>query len=268
MPRLSANLSFLFDEVPFLGRFERAARAGFDAVEYMFPYPYPADELARLLAQHGLAQDLFNLPAGDFDAGERGIAVDPTRRDEFRDGVERALGYADRLGCRKLNCLIGRRLDAVDPQAQLDCLVGNLDWAAERLDAEGIALQVELLNPFETPGFFLDSLAVVERLLVDVPRLRFQADLYHLQRTHGNLAPTLRRLAERIGHVQIADAPDRHEPGTGEISFPFLFAVLDGIGYDGYVGLEYKPSTPTTEESLAWAAPYGIGGQLGGLCVD
>ena len=258
MPRFSANLGFLFADAPFLDRFGRASRAGFEVVEYMFPYDYAAAEVARELERHGLRQDLFNLPAGDFAAGERGVAVDPRRRAEFREGVERALEYAARLDCQKLNCLVGRSIDDIAWDDQYACLVENLAWACERLESTGIVLHVELLNSVETPGFFLDSLSAVRRLLGDVPALRFQADVYHLQRTGGAIGPVLRQFADRIGHVQIADAPGRHEPGTGEIDFPLVFSVLDQISYGGYVGLEYEPSTPSTEGSLGWAAGYGL----------
>src|SRR3990170_6811955 len=180
MLRFSANLGLLFTDSPFPERFGRAAAAGFRAVEYMFPYDHDVAELSAALRTNGLRQDLFNLPAGDFAAGERGLAVDPRRRDEFAAGVERALATADRLGCRKLNCLVGRRLDGLGWETQYACLVENLRGAAERVASAGITLLVELLNPVETPGFFLDSIAVVGRLLDDVamPNLKFQFDAY------------------------------------------------------------------------------------------
>lgn len=258
MARFSANLVFLFADAPFIDRFERAAAAGFRSVEYMFPYPYDPADLRARLDVHGLEQDLFNLPAGDFEAGDRGMATDPDRRDEFARGVDDALRYAEALGTRKLNCLVGKRRNDLPFETQYGCLVENLGAAAERLGSEGRTLHVELLNPVETPGFFLGDLGVVERLLADVgsPHLRFQADLYHLQRTHGELTPTLRRLAPLIGHVQIADVPERHEPGTGELNYRWLLKVVDEIGYAGRIGLEYKPSA-RTEETLGWIEAYG-----------
>lgn len=260
MPKFSANLVFLFPDVPFLDRFERAAAAGFEAVEYMFPYDYELEDIRSALKKTGLRQDLFNLPAGDFPAGERGVAVDPSRREEFRVGVERALETADSLECRKINCLVGLRKEELDWDAQYRCLIENLTHAAERLGSAGLTLHIELLNTIETPGFFLDSIQLVNRVLDDVasPHLLFQCDLYHLQRTSGNLVPTMRSLGARIGHYQIADAPDRHEPGTGEINYRHVLAEIDASGYDGFVGLEYKPSSGT-EESFAWIREYGYG---------
>ena len=247
--RFSASLGLLFQEVPFYDRFAAAAAAGFTTVEYMFPYDYDIEAIARLLEQHGLQQDLFNLPAGDFAAGERGIATDPSRRREFRTGVERAAEVAQTLGCQKLNCLVGNQLPGLPWDEQYKSVVENLNAATATLNREGITLHVELLNLNDAPGFFLHDPDLVARLLDDVPGLRFQADLYHLQRAHGDLATTLERLADRLGHVQIADSPDRHEPGTGEIHYPYIFDLLERIGYDGSVALEYQPST-TTAESL------------------
>jgi hydroxypyruvate isomerase len=264
VPRFSANLSMLFDDAPFADRFARAAAAGFDAVEYLFPYEHDAADLRRTLDENGLRQDLFNLPAGDFAGGERGIAVDPARREEFAGGVEVAAGYAGALGCRKLNCLAGKRIQGVAWETQYACLVENLRAATARLGEDGLTLHAELLNPIETPGFFLDSMDVVRRLLGDVPALWFQCDVYHLQRTHGNLVETMRSVSARIGHVQIADSPDRHEPGTGEIAYDFVLRELDALGYTGYVGLEYRPSA-RTEETLGWidALGYALPGRLG-----
>jgi hydroxypyruvate isomerase len=260
VPRFSANLALLWSELPFLERFAAAAGAGFDAVEYLFPYPFEPDDLARRLREHGLRQDLFNLPAGDFDAGERGLAADPSRRDEFREGVERALRYADALGCRKLNCLAGLELPTVPWEDQLSCLIENLRHAAERVGADGRTLMVELLNTKDTPGFFVGSLAVVERTLdeVDDPHLRFQCDVYHLQRSSGDLVRAIESLGPRIGHYQIADAPDRHEPGTGEIAYPYVLEAIDRTGYDGSIGLEYRPSG-ATDDSFGWIERYGYG---------
>jgi hydroxypyruvate isomerase len=258
MPQFSANLVLLWSELPFMERFAAAARAGFDTVEYMFPYPFEATDLSRQLRENDVRQDLFNLPAGDFDAGERGLAIDPTRREEFQAGVEEALRYADALNCRKLNCLAGLRVPGVPWEDQFACLVENLGHAAERVGAHGRTLHIELLNTKDTPGFFLDSVPLVVEILDEVgsPHLRFQCDLYHVQRTSGNLVATIDALAPRIGHYQVADAPERHEPGTGDIPYPVVFEAIDATGYDGYVGLEYRPSG-STDESFGWIEDFG-----------
>jgi hydroxypyruvate isomerase len=256
LPRFSANLEFLFQELPFLDRFAAAAASGFSTVEYMFPYAQDVGMVARTLQSNNLRLDLFNLPAGDFAAGERGIAVDPSRVEEFARGVDEAVRIAAELRCSKINCLVGRSLPGHDFDLQYNCLVDNLRVAVYRLAAERLSLQVELLNPIETPGFFLDNLDLVERLLADVPGLRFQCDLYHVQRTRGELIGTLRRFAPSIGHVQIADAPERHEPGTGEINYRRVFQEIDAIGYSGRIGLEYKPSG-ATPHSFDWVSEYG-----------
>lgn len=253
MPRFAANLTMLFTERPFLGRFEAAARSGFRAVEYMFPYAEDIDGIAGALEEFKLTQVLFNLPAGNWAAGDRGIAVDPGRREEFRRGVGQAVELARRFRCVRLNCLVGRRMDGVPEEEQWRCLVDNIRYAAGQLRAHGITLMVEPVNTYDIPGFFLHTSAQAARLLEEagVPNARLQYDIYHMQRMEGNLVHTMTRLASRIGHVQIADAPDRHEPGTGEIHFPYVLKHLDTLGYDGYVGLEYRPST-TSEASFAW----------------
>ncbi|MEA2623446.1 MAG: hydroxypyruvate isomerase [Chloroflexota bacterium] len=258
MPLFSANLTLLFTEVPFLDRFEAAAASGFRSVEFMFPYDHEPAAVRDRLDPHGLRLDLFNLPAGDFAGGERGIACLPGREQEFRDGVETAIRYADALGTSKLNCLVGLRDAGVDDRVHEAVLVENLRWAAERIGSTGRTLQVEPLNPVDFPGFFLDSLprarAVIEA--VGSPGLRLQFDIYHVQRTHGDVVHNLRRYAELIGHVQIADAPDRHEPGSGELNFGYILSELDQLGYDGRVGAEYKPST-LTQQTLGWVQANG-----------
>ncbi|HEX4936605.1 MAG TPA: hydroxypyruvate isomerase [Gemmatimonadaceae bacterium] len=253
MPRFAANLTMLFTEVPFLERFARAAAAGFSAVEFLFPYPYDAHELRALLDRNGLQLVLHNLPAGDWDAGERGIACIPGREAEFREGVARGIAYAQALGVPRVNCLVGKTLRDVDPAAVHATLVANLRYAANALNAAGLQLLVEAINPFDIPGFHLTTTAQVLALLDEVgaPNVRVQYDIYHAQRTEGELAGTLSRHLPRIGHVQLADNPGRHEPGTGEINYRFLFAHLDRIGYDGYVGCEYKPAG-VTEDGLGW----------------
>lgn len=259
MPRFAANLTMLFTDRPFLERFEAAARHGFRAVEYMFPYQEDTDGIARMLDRLKLEQVLFNLPAGDWAAGDRGVAVHPGRRDEFRRGVTQAVDLARRYRCRRVNCLVGKRDDRLADEEQWRCLVDNLRSAAGQFAPEGITLLVEPINTYDIPGFFLSTSTQAVRLLDDVgaPNFKIQYDIYHMQRMEGNLVQTLTRLKDRIGHVQAADAPDRHEPGTGEINFPYVLRQLDATGYEGYVGLEYRPSGPI-EASFGWIEAMGF----------
>lgn len=253
MPRFAANLTMLFTEHPFLERFAAAAEAGFEQVEFLFPYEHPAQEVRGALSHAGLGQVLFNLPSGDWAAGDRGIAADPGRVEEFRAGVDRALEYADALDCPRLNCLAGLTLDGVGRDAQWETLVANVAYAAPRVADAGRTLLVEPVNDKDVPGFFLPTTTDAIRLLDEVGdrRVRLQFDVYHVQRCEGDVTTRLRALLHRIGHVQVADNPGRHQPGTGELNFPFLFDELDRLGYDGFVGLEYAPE-PDTVSSLAW----------------
>ncbi len=253
MPKFAANLSMLFTEEDFLDRFKAAAEAGFKGVEYLFPYDYSAVELKARLDEHGLTQVLHNLPAGDWGAGERGIACHPDRVEEFRAGVEQAIDYATVLGCKQVNCLAGIRPQGVSLEQARRTLVENLRYAAEKLEAAGTLLLAEPINTRDIPGFFLNrteqALAIFDE--VGSPNLKLQYDIYHMQIMEGDLAPTIEKHLARIAHVQLADNPGRHEPGTGEIHYPFLFAYLDRLGYDGWIGCEYKPKT-TTREGLGW----------------
>lgn len=256
MTRFAANLTMLFQELPFLDRFGAARQAGFDAVEYMFPYPHSPGELREQLQRHGLTQVLFNLPAGDWAAGERGIAVLPERQEEFRDGVAQALTYVEALrGAQPplVNCLVGKLPQDADPQEARGTLVENLRHAATALAGVGVTLLIEPINPHDIPGFFLRTPDQAAGLIAEVgaDNLRIQYDLYHQQRTEGQLLDTFRRLQGQIAHVQLADVPGRHQPGTGEINYPFVLAALDRAGYGGYVGLEYIPEGDTLG-SLAW----------------
>ena len=253
MPRFAANLSMLFNEAPFLDRFERAAKAGFQAVEFLFPYAHPAAEIKARLQAHGLQLVLHNLPAGDWDAGERGIACRPDRVAEFRSGVARAIEYATALGVPQLNCLAGKVPANVAVDLVRRTFVDNLRFAAAALKPAGLKLLIEPINVFDIPGFYLHTTAQALDILDEVgaDNAFVQYDIYHAQRMEGELAATLERCLPRIGHVQLADNPGRHEPGTGEINYAFLFAHLDRIGYRGWVGCEYKPAT-TTEAGLAW----------------
>ena len=253
MPRFSANLSFLFTERPFLERFSAARAAGFAAVEFHFPYEFDRAALAEVILTSGLDVVLFNLPAGNWAAGERGIACHPRRIAEFQDGVGLAIEYAKLLGCPRLNCLAGIAPVGVSPEKARETLVENLRFAAAVTRRAGIELLLEPLNTRDTPGFLVSTTDAGLALIAAAGQenLRLQYDIYHAQVMEGDLA---RRLAEhlpRIGHIQLADNPGRHEPGTGEINFPFLFAHLDRLGYAGWVGCEYKPST-ATEASFGW----------------
>jgi len=252
MLKFAANLSFLFADAPFLDRFARAAAAGFKGVEYMFPYAYAKEDLAERLQAHGLEQVLFNLPAGDWEAGERGIACHPGRVAEFRAGVAQALEYADALGCRRLNCLAGLAPAGV-PEAELRAtFIANLRWADSCLAPRGIQLLAEPINSrVDMPGFWLDRPAKGLAVLAEAGVGRLQYDLYHAQIMEGDLARFLETHLERIGHLQIADNPGRHEPGSGEIHYPYLFRRLEALGYTGWVGCEYKPQG-STEAGLGW----------------
>jgi hydroxypyruvate isomerase len=253
MPNFAANLTLLFTERPFLDRFEAAARAGFRAVEFLFPYAWEAHELRRRLDDNGLQLVLHNLPPGDWDAGERGIACHPDRVDEFRAGVERGIEYARVLGVQQLNCLAGLAPAGLPDALLRRTLVENLRHAAARLRDAGLKLLVEPINRFDMPGFYLNYTRQAIEILDEVgaDNAFLQYDIYHAQRMEGELAATLQRYLPRIAHLQLADNPGRHEPGTGEIHYPFLFDHLDRIGYAGWIGCEYRPLT-TTEAGLGW----------------
>lgn len=257
MPSFAANLTFLFNEHAFLDRFKAARDAGFRHVEYMFPYEHDPAKLRRLLDDNGLEQVLFNLPAGDWAAGDRGIANNPRRVDEFRRGVDRALEYARVLGVKRINCLVGKRLETAPYEEPWQTLVQNLREAAKRLAEEDRWLLVEPLNSYDIPGFFLTTSRDTLRLFDEVgaANLKLQYDVYHMQRMEGSLTATIRENLGRIGHIQIADNPGRHQPGTGEINYRFLIPELDRIGYQGFVGLEYAPD-PDTLSSLGWLKEY------------
>ncbi|MBD1551708.1 hydroxypyruvate isomerase [Pseudomonas typographi] len=253
MPRFAANLSLLFSEHAFLDRFQAAAQAGFKGVEYMFPYDYSAAELRQRLLDNQLTQVLFNLPAGDWAQGERGIACLPARQDAFRAGVAQAIDYARVLGNTQVNCLAGVRPAGASEASLQRTLVENLRYAAEQLEAAGIRLLIEAINTRDIPGFYLcnTAQALALREQVGSANLFLQYDLYHMQIMEGDLAHTLSTQLAAIHHVQLADTPGRHEPGTGEINYPFIFEHLDRIGYRGWVGCEYLPLAGTLE-GLGW----------------
>lgn len=260
MPKFAANLTMLFNELPFLDRFAAAKNAGFGGVEYLFPYDFEKGVLAEHLQQYGLTQVLHNLPAGNWGAGERGIAILPDRVAEFRDGVGRAIAYAKALGCRQLNCLVGVVPNDADPDSLRTVLIENLRYAANALAKEQIRLLIEPVNTRDIPGFYLTGTEQAVQIISDVgsENLFIQYDIYHMQIMEGDLAPTMKKHLDRIAHIQLADNPGRGEPGTGEINYPFLFRTLDEIGYRGWIGCEYKPRT-TTVEGLGWYAPHSVG---------
>jgi len=254
MPKFAANLSFLFADRPFAERFAAAAAAGFKGVEYLFPYEHPAHDVADWLRESDLEQVLFNLAPGDWVAGERGLACLPHRQGEFAESVEQALDYAMVLDCRRLHCMAGLRPAGAN-QAELEATyIANLRHAADRFATIGATVMIEPINSrIDMPGYWLDDIAQAFRLQSAIARdnVKVQYDIYHAQIIAGDLARTLEDNIDRIGHIQIADNPGRHEPGTGEIHYPFLFDLLDRLGYDGWIGCEYKPLR-TTEAGLGW----------------
>jgi hydroxypyruvate isomerase len=257
MPKFAANLTMLFNELEFLARFEAAAKAGFRGVEYLFPYAFPKERLAEELSKHQLIQVLHNLPAGDWAAGERGIAVNPSRVGEFQDGVGKAIEYATALGCQQVNCLAGITPKDISVDQARSTFIDNLKFAAAKLLAANIKLLIEPINTRDIPGFFLNgtkqALAIMDE--VGSPNLLLQYDIYHMQIMEGDLATTIQRNLARIAHLQLADNPGRNEPGTGEINYPFLFQFTDNLGYEGWIGCEYKPKASTLE-GLGWSKPF------------
>ncbi|HEX3550930.1 MAG TPA: TIM barrel protein [Candidatus Elarobacter sp.] len=255
--RFSANLSFLFGELPFLDRIDAAAANGFRGVEYMSPYEYDVAEIKRRLRANGLEQVLFNLPVGDFAKGERGFASDPARVDEFREGVDDAVDVARELGCTRVNMLVGIAIPGHDGAYARATLVKNARYAARALDAIGATLLVEPLNRIDTPGFLIGTTAEALALIAETGAKNFklQYDMYHAQRVEGNQIATIRAHAAQIAHVQIADSPGRNEPGTGELAYERILPVLDDVGYEGWIGLEYKPSRPVPQ-TFDWVASF------------
>ncbi|CAN5908440.1 hydroxypyruvate isomerase [soil metagenome] len=255
MPRFAANLSMMFTEAPFIERFARAAQAGFNEVEFLFPYAHTIAELKATLAANKLKVVLHNMPAGDWEAGDRGMACDPSRVEEFRRGVALGVEYASALGSPNLHCMAGKVPAGVSDGLLRETFVANLRFAAAEAKKAGLTLLIEPINHFDIPGYYIDrsapALEIIEEVGAD--NLKLQYDIYHMQRMEGELAATIAKNLARIGHIQIADTPGRNEPGTGEINYPFLFAHLDRIGYTGAIGCEYKPAS-VTEAGLGWLA--------------
>lgn len=253
MPRFCANLTMMFNEVPFLDRFEAAAKAGFKAVEFLFPYDFAAADIKARLDANGLEQILFNMPPGNWAAGDRGTACLAGREAEFRAGVELALEYASILGCKTLHCMAGIPAPDAVPGSAETLYAVNLAWAAERALSAHVMIVIEPINKRDMPGFLLNTTGQAAGIITALgrDRVRLLFDIYHCQVTEGDVTSRMKALLPLIGHVQIADVPARNEPGTGEISWPYVFKHLDTAGYDGWVGCEYRPAA-TTVEGLGW----------------
>ncbi|MFL9874481.1 2-oxo-tetronate isomerase [Paraburkholderia megapolitana] len=257
MLRFAANLTMMYTEHAFLDRFAAAAKDGFKAVEYLFPYDFPAAELKTRLDENGLTQALFNAPPGDWAGGERGIASLPGREDEFRRGIDTALGYARVLGNRRLHVMAGLIAAGESRERHREVYLQNLAYAANVAQAEGITIVIEPINTRDFPGFFLNRQDDAQSVCaaVGAPNLKVQFDCYHCQIVEGDLAVKLKRDIAGIGHIQIAGVPERHEPDTGELNYPYLLDLIDSLGYDGYIGCEYRPRAGTSA-GLGWLKPY------------
>ena len=263
MPRFAANLSMLYNEHGFLDRFAAAAKDGFEAVEFLFPYAFAAQDLAARLREHGLQQVLFNGSPGNWDAGERGMACLPERVDEFRRSVEQALGYAESLRCPRVHLMAGLAPARADRAALRATYVANLAWAAQQAAAQGVDVVIEPINTRDIPGFFLNRQDEAHAIVAEVGavNLKVQMDLYHCQIVEGDLAKKIERYLPtgKVGHMQIAGVPERHEPDIGEINYPYLFEQIDRLGFDGWIGCEYRPRLTApggTSAGLAWFQPY------------
>lgn len=257
MPKLNANLSMMFNEVDFLDRFDAAAGAGFKGVEFLFPYAFEKAQIGEKLAKNKLEMVLFNMPPGDFEAGDRGLACDPARVTEFQNGVGQALDYAKALNCRQLHCMAGLKPRGIGEEKLRATYIANLQFAGRELAKHGVTLLIEAINTRDIPGFYLNYSAQAFDIMhyANVPNLKFQYDIYHMQIMEGDLAPTIEKNLDRIAHMQLADTPGRHEPGTGEINYDFLLKFIDQAGYKGWIGCEYKPAGKT-EAGLGWASSY------------
>jgi 2-dehydrotetronate isomerase len=255
MPRFAANLTMMFTEVPFLDRFAAASKAGFTAVEFLFPYDHPAEEVGRCLREAGLTQALFNLPPGDWNAGEKGFAALPARFDDLKASLETALPYARATGVKRLHLMAGIA-ERSDPKA-VEAFYKSVAWAAEFFAPHGLDVVLEPINPRNVPGYFLNDFGFAAELIreLKIPNLKLQFDIYHCQIIHGDVTMRLREMIDIIGHIQIASVPSRNEPAGEELNYPFLFAELDRLGYAGFVGCEYNPRG-RTEDGLGWFAPY------------
>ncbi|WP_278183345.1 2-oxo-tetronate isomerase [Vibrio misgurnus] len=257
MAKFAANLTMLFTEVPFLDRFQKAHQAGFKAVEFLFPYAYQASELASKIKQFDLEQALFNMPPGNWDAGERGFAALPGREAEFRASVEVAIVYANALNCKKVHAMAGIFDDRFTREQHIATFIANIRYAADKFAQQGIELMIEPLNNRDVPNYFIahqrEAVALIKQ--IDRSNVKLQLDLYHAQIMDGDLSSLIREVAPYVGHVQIASVPERHEPSEGELNYPHLFKVLDDSGYLDWIGCEYKPRK-TTLDGLGWINSY------------
>ena len=261
MPKFSANLSFLYQDLPFLARFAAAAKDGFGGLEYLGPYAEPKEKVVDALKASGLVQALFNVPSGDWAGGERGISALPGREADFAATVTQAIDYARELGCPRLHAMAGIVHAALDRDEAEKTYVANLRLAADAAAPHGITVLIEPINTRDMPGYFLNTSTMARRIMAAVsrPNLKLQFDIYHTQIMEGDLSERLRQNLEAIGHIQIAGSPGRHEPDVGEINYPYLFKLIDEIGYAGWIGCEYRPRASTLA-GLGWAKEYGIGG--------
>ena len=257
MPNFNANLSMMFNEVGFLERFGAAAKAGFRGVEFLFPYEFPAAQIREQLDKHKLKMVLFNMPPGDWAAGDRGLACDPAKVAPFQENIGKAVEYATALGCGMIHCMAGLKPRGVNEEKMRETYIANLQFAGRELAKHNMKLLIEAINTRDIPGFYLNYSRQAFDIMhyANVPNLLFQYDIYHMQIMEGDLAPTVEKNLAKIGHMQLADTPGRHEPGTGEINYPFLFQHFDRIGYKGWIGCEYRPAG-NTEAGLGWLKPY------------
>lgn len=253
MLKFAPNLSTMFTEVPFLERFEKAKQAGFQFVEFQFPYAHSSDEVKKQLDMHGLQTVLFNLPPGDWDKGDRGIAIFSDRQDEFKQSVKQALEYAQIFECTKMHCMAGVLPEDGERMRALETFKENVRYCAEQFGERGLTVLLEPINTYDMPNYFLSNVELAIEILDELalPNVKLQFDFYHMQRIQGELINTFKKYKDRIGHVQIADNPGRHEPGTGEINYDNIFRMLAEEGYDGFIGLEYIPKD-NSENSLSW----------------
>ncbi len=257
MPKFNANLSMMYNEVDFLDRFSAAAKSGFKGVEFLFPYAYDKQQLVDLLQKNHLQVILFNGPPGNWEAGDRGLACDPSRVGEFQESIGKAVDYARALKCPQIHCMAGLKPRGVNEEKMRNAYIAYLQFAGKELAKHNLKLLIEAINTRDIPGFYLSTSAQAMDIIhySNVPNLYFQYDIYHMQIMEGDLAPTIEKLLPNIAHIQLADTPGRNEPGTGEINYEFLFKHIDKTGYQGWIGCEYRPKG-NTEAGLGWVKPY------------